>query len=143
VSSARVKFSPHSRFREIRKELRKLLSKKPYKVGEFVDNGVFKNHPEHGIYVFTDPEDKTIVYIGISHKHKRGVGGRARHHERLGHSLQRKLGVNQQTFRNCNVRVHPIKDPSVRAVTEIYGIAVYGPKGNRPLLEDGSLRVDI
>ena len=96
---------------EIRKELEELLSKTPQKVGDFVKSGNYKTPGKQRIYAFTDPDDKEIVYIGMSTNHKNGVGGRARHHERKGRSLQaKKLKVTQEIFRTYNVRIHPIVD---------------------------------
>jgi hypothetical protein len=71
-----MRFSPHSRFPEIQNEIDALLSKTPYRVRDFVDGGEYKNHPKHGIYAFTDPENKEIVYIGksISHRRSRRAG---------------------------------------------------------------------
>ncbi len=127
-----MKFPCHPDFTQIQKEIEALLSKIPYRVRDFVDKEEYKKYPKHGIYAFTDPEDKKIVYIGKSFRHKRGVGGRARHHTRPGRSLQKKkLEVDLESFRNYHVRVHEIEDPFIRGASELYGIAVYAPEGNR------------
>lgn len=126
-----MKFPFHPQFQQAQKEVEALLSKDPYMVGDFVDKEEYKKYPKQGIYVFTDPEDKEIVYIGKSISHWRGVGGRARHHERPWRSLQKKLEVDPESFRNYHVRVHEIEDPLIRGTSELYGIAVYVPLGNR------------
>jgi hypothetical protein len=127
-----MKFPFHPNFQSIEHEIQTLLSKTPYKVGVFVDEKEYMKYPKHGIYAFTDPDDKELVYIGKSISHRRGVGGRARHHARPGRSLQKKkLKIDEESFRNYHVRVHEIEDPFVRGAAELYGIAVYAPKGNR------------
>jgi hypothetical protein len=126
-----MKFPFHPQFQQAQKEVEALLSKDPYMVGDFVDKEEYKKYQKQGIYVFTDPEDKEIVYIGKSISHWRGVGGRARHHERPWRSLQKKLEVDPESFRNYHVRVHEIEDPLIRGTSELYGIAVYVPLGNR------------
>jgi hypothetical protein len=114
-----MKFSPDPLFPQVQHEFEALLSKTPYKVSDFVDQKEYKNHAKHGICAFTDPEDEKIVYIGKSFKHRRGVGGRARHHARPERSLQKKLGVDTESFRNYHVRVHQIDDPVVRGAAEL------------------------
>jgi hypothetical protein len=114
--SMQTKFSPQARFSKIQQEIDSLLSETPYKVGQFVKEKEYeKTRGQHGIYAFTDPDDHEIVYIGMSTRHKNGIGGRARHHERKNRGLQRKLAVNQERFREYNVRIHRIDDPDLRA----------------------------
>jgi hypothetical protein len=93
-----MRFPPNYRFPEVEKEFEALLSENPCNVRAFAEKERHKNFTkqQQGIYAFTDPEDKEIVYIGKSTKHSRGVGGRARHHERPRRGEQRKLGVDQE-----------------------------------------------
>jgi hypothetical protein len=60
-----MKFPFHPNFQSIEHEIQTLLSKTPYKVGVFVDEKEYMKYPKHGIYAFTDPDDKELVYIGI------------------------------------------------------------------------------
>jgi hypothetical protein len=130
-----AKFSTSSHLPKIINEVESLLSGTSYNVRDFVENRVYEKFPEQGMYAFTDPDDEEVVYIGKSMKHRRGVGGRARHHARPGGSLQRKLGVNQDRFYEYNVRVRPISDSLICGAAEVYGIAVYMPKANKLCLE--------
>ena len=127
----RTKFLPHADFPQIQKEFNTLLSATPFTVAIFIrKKGQYKSCTEQGIYMFTDPEDKIVVYIGKTNTNKGGIGGRVRRHARKGRSLQKKLGISRDSFLEYNVRVQPVSDASVRGAAELYGIAVHMPEGN-------------
>jgi hypothetical protein len=131
VFDFRTKFLPHAGFPQIQKEFNALLSATPFTVAAFIrKKGQYKSCTAQGIYMFTDPEDRTLVYIGKTNTNKGGIGGRVRRHTRKGRSLQKKLGISRDTFLEYNVRVQPISDASIRGAAELYGIAVHMPGGN-------------
>ena len=104
-----------------------------HRVKDFKQDPIYSQNTHQGIYVITDPTDESVVYVGKTNSgtKEKGVADRIHGHSARGSDLQIALGISPKDFDDYNVRTIQINNPDERGLAELYGIAVYAPKGNR------------
>jgi hypothetical protein len=112
----------------------KALSQAPsYRVRDFKLDPTYSQNTHQGIYAITNAEDGSVIYVGKTNDgtKEKGVADRIWGHSAKGSDLQSALGITQEEFDSCKIQTIPIGDSGERGLVELYGIAIYAPKGNR------------
>ena len=118
---------------KLQQNLDDLWNARPHKMGDIKVEPFRSQNTHQGVYVITDPDDNEVVYIGKTNggTKEKGVADRIWGHCDKGSDIQNSLGIGPQEMKNYNVRTKPFSEPKERGLTELYGIAVCGPRGNR------------
>jgi hypothetical protein len=111
----------------------KLINSDPFKISNFITGELYDRHCFQGVYAISDPDDKTVVYIGKTDDGivENGLADRIHGHSSSNSTLQKALGVNAVSFRDFLVRSICVDDPVQRGYIEYYAIAIYRPKANK------------
>jgi hypothetical protein len=118
---------------DLEQAIEDLRRAKPIKIVDIKYDPNYSENTHQGIYAITDPEDLEVVYIGKTNDgtKENGVADRIWGHCAKGSDLQTALGIGPNQIEQHVVRTVPISDPARRGLSELYGIAIYRPKGNR------------
>jgi hypothetical protein len=118
---------------DLEKTIGDLRGAKPIKIEDIKCDPNYSKNTDQGIYAITDPDDLEVVYIGKMNDSTKenGVADRIWSHCAKGSDLQTALGIGPDQIEHHVVRTIPICDPTQRGLSELYGIAIYRPRGNR------------
>lgn len=123
----------NSLIEDLQKTIEELRSAKAIKIADMKRNPIYSENTHQGIYAITNPDDLEVVYIGKTNDgtKENGVADRIYGHCESGSDLRTALDLGPKQLEQYIVRTLPICDAARRGLSELYGIAIYGPRGNR------------